>query len=71
MSSTGVIEEIRRDPRAPSGLHCYLAGRNAALGGTDLARLRAGLRHLSGGKGAPDQAAGKAGGGDIVGNEGN
>ncbi|MGJ5828279.1 TOMM precursor leader peptide-binding protein [Streptomyces ossamyceticus] len=49
---TGVIEEIRRDPRAPSGLHCYLAGRNAALGGTDLARLRAGLRHLSGGKGA-------------------
>ncbi|WP_282702198.1 TOMM precursor leader peptide-binding protein [Streptomyces sp. CC219B] len=49
---TGVIEEIRRDPRAPAGVHCYLAGRNAALGGTDLARLRAGLRHLSGGKGA-------------------
>lgn len=49
---TGVIEEIRRDPRAPAGLHCYLAGRNPALGGTDLARLRAGLRQLSGGKGA-------------------
>ncbi|NEA65630.1 TOMM precursor leader peptide-binding protein [Streptomyces sp. SID12488] len=48
---TGVIEEIRRDPRAPAGLHCYLAGRNPALGGTDLARLRAGLRQLSGGKG--------------------
>jgi ribosomal protein S12 methylthiotransferase accessory factor len=49
---TGVIEEIRRDPRAPAGTHCYLAGRNAALGGSDLARLRAGLRQLSGGKGA-------------------
>ncbi|MGW0828062.1 TOMM precursor leader peptide-binding protein [Streptomyces sp. NPDC002845] len=49
---TGVVEEIRKDPRAPAGLHCYLAGRNPALGGTDLARLRAGLRQLSGGKGA-------------------
>ncbi|MGI5195703.1 TOMM precursor leader peptide-binding protein [Streptomyces sp. CA-288835] len=49
---TGVIEDIHRDPRAPEPLHCYLAGRNPAVGGTDLARLRAGLRQLSGGKGA-------------------
>ncbi|MFI2425091.1 TOMM precursor leader peptide-binding protein [Streptomyces sp. NPDC018955] len=49
---TGVIEEIRRDPRAPAGMHCYLAGRNPAVGGSDLERLRAGLRQVSGGKGA-------------------
>ncbi|MGW0579819.1 YcaO-like family protein, partial [Streptomyces sp. NPDC002920] len=30
----------------------YLSGRNPALGGSDLNRLRAGLRQLSGGKGA-------------------
>ncbi|MER7050401.1 TOMM precursor leader peptide-binding protein [Streptomyces jumonjinensis] len=49
---TGVVDTIRRDPRAPQGLHCYLAGRNPAVGGNDLAQLRAGLRQVSGGKGA-------------------
>ncbi|MFC8571791.1 TOMM precursor leader peptide-binding protein [Streptomyces sp. NPDC057245] len=49
---TGVVEDIRRDPRAPDGLHCYLAGRNPAVGGSDLQQLRAGLRQVSGGKGA-------------------
>lgn len=49
---TGVVDTIRRDPRAPTGLHCYLSGRNPAVGATDLAQLRMGLRQVSGGKGA-------------------
>ncbi|MEO3977559.1 TOMM precursor leader peptide-binding protein [Streptomyces sp. CAU 1734] len=48
---TGVVDNIRRDPRAPAGMHVYLAGRNPAVGGSDLAQLRAGLRMVSGGKG--------------------
>ncbi|MER5768685.1 TOMM precursor leader peptide-binding protein [Streptomyces sp. NPDC001985] len=48
---TGVVDAIRRDPRAPAALHCWLAGRNPAVGGNDLAQLRAGLRQVSGGKG--------------------
>ncbi|MER6917167.1 TOMM precursor leader peptide-binding protein [Streptomyces sp. NPDC000594] len=49
---TGVVDTIRRDPRAPAGLHCFLSGRNPAVGATDLAQLRMGLRQVSGGKGA-------------------
>ncbi|GLF95626.1 TOMM precursor leader peptide-binding protein [Streptomyces yaizuensis] len=49
---TGVVDTIRRDPRAPAGLHCYVSGRNPAVGATDLAQLRMGLRQISGGKGA-------------------
>ncbi|MFG2846835.1 TOMM precursor leader peptide-binding protein [Kitasatospora sp. NPDC048296] len=49
---TGVIAEIRRDPRAPVRINCYLSGRNPVAGSADLAQLRAGLRQMSGGKGA-------------------
>ncbi|MEU5404262.1 TOMM precursor leader peptide-binding protein [Streptomyces sp. NPDC005963] len=54
---SGVVDDIRRDPRAPAALHCYLAGRNPAAGGADLAQLRAGLRQVSGGKGSTAQEA--------------
>lgn len=54
---TGVVDNIRRDPRAPAAMHCYLAGRNPAAGGADLAQLRAGMRQVSGGKGSTAQEA--------------
>ncbi|MGW2382408.1 TOMM precursor leader peptide-binding protein [Streptomyces sp. NPDC001658] len=48
---TGVVEELRRDPRSPGFLDCYLSGHNLATEAHTLAGLRAGLRALSGGKG--------------------
>ncbi|WP_326821733.1 TOMM precursor leader peptide-binding protein [Streptosporangium sp. NBC_01756] len=54
---TGVTGEIRRDSRAPSFLHCYLAGHNRALRSDRLDVARAGLRSRSGGKGAGDTEA--------------
>ncbi|MFG2006894.1 TOMM precursor leader peptide-binding protein [Spirillospora sp. NPDC048911] len=48
---TGVTEPIRRDPRCPPFLHCYLAGPNLALTHDDLTAMRTGLRRQSGGKG--------------------
>ncbi|MEQ4721886.1 TOMM precursor leader peptide-binding protein [Nonomuraea sp. B19D2] len=51
---TGITGELRRDPRAPSFLHCYLAGHNRALRSDRLDVARAGLRARSGGKGASD-----------------
>ncbi|GAB1822169.1 TOMM precursor leader peptide-binding protein [Herbidospora sp. RD11066] len=41
---TGVVDRVRRDPRAPEFLHAYLSGRNLAL-------PVSGLRANSGGKG--------------------
>ncbi|MER5203859.1 TOMM precursor leader peptide-binding protein [Streptomyces sp. NPDC002825] len=52
---TGVVQELRRDPRAPEPLHAFTSGRNLAVGGeATLDGLRAGLRSLSGGKGATE-----------------
>jgi bacteriocin biosynthesis cyclodehydratase domain-containing protein len=52
---TGVVQEVRRDPRAPEPLHCFTSGRNLAVGGdATLDGLRAGLRGLSGGKGVTE-----------------
>ncbi|MFJ6215376.1 TOMM precursor leader peptide-binding protein [Streptomyces sp. NPDC092296] len=48
---TGVVRELRRDPRGPEFVECYLSGQNLAVGSGTLAGLRAGLRALSGGKG--------------------
>ncbi|MGW7237411.1 TOMM precursor leader peptide-binding protein [Streptomyces sp. NPDC054804] len=48
---TGVIKELRRDPRSPGFVDCYLSGHNLATEAHTLAGLRAGLRALSGGKG--------------------
>lgn len=54
---TGVVEQISRDPRSPSFLHCYRTGPNLALASSDLPSLRAGLRMQSGGKGRTDVEA--------------
>ncbi|MFF3808243.1 TOMM precursor leader peptide-binding protein [Streptomyces sp. NPDC002032] len=52
---TGVVQQLRRDPRTPPFLHSYTSGRNLAAGsGQNLASLRAGLRSLSGGKGVTE-----------------
>ena len=51
---TGIVGEIRRDPRSPEFVHSYLSGANRALGGSSLAEILAGLRAQSGGKGATD-----------------
>ncbi|KAF4407924.1 TOMM precursor leader peptide-binding protein [Streptomyces lycii] len=48
---TGIVTELRRDPRLPDGLNCVTSGRNLALGPRSLAEVRGGLRSLSGGKG--------------------
>ncbi|MBF8184490.1 TOMM precursor leader peptide-binding protein [Nonomuraea sp. K274] len=54
---TGITEEIQRDPRSPSFLHCYLSGPNLALADDSLSGIRAGLRQQSGGKGSTDLEA--------------
>ena len=54
---TGITDEIRRDPRSPSFLHCYVSGPNLALTGDSLSAMRAGLRQQSGGKGGTDLEA--------------
>jgi oxazoline/thiazoline synthase len=51
---TGIVSELRRDPRGPSFLHSYLSGPNRAMAAGCLAAMRAGLRAQSGGKGATD-----------------
>ncbi|MGJ6960532.1 TOMM precursor leader peptide-binding protein [Streptosporangium sp. G11] len=54
---TGITDAIRRDPRSPSFLHCYLSGPNLALTDDSLSAMRAGLRGQSGGKGSTDLEA--------------
>ncbi|WP_436758958.1 TOMM precursor leader peptide-binding protein [Streptosporangium sp. V21-05] len=54
---TGITDEIRRDPRSPAFLHCYLSGPNLALPDDSLSAMRAGLRQQSGGKGSTDLEA--------------
>lgn len=51
---TGIVEDVRRDERAPEGVTCYVSGRNLAMRSASLRGLRAGLRSLSGGKGATE-----------------
>ncbi|AUG77383.1 hypothetical protein CFP65_2554 [Kitasatospora sp. MMS16-BH015] len=54
---TGVVRELRRDPRSPEFAHSYLSGHNLALAPGTLGGLRSGLRSLSGGKGLTDEEA--------------
>jgi ribosomal protein S12 methylthiotransferase accessory factor len=54
---TGIVDELRRDPRSPSFLHCYLSGPNRAMAAGSLPAMRAGLRAQSGGKGVSDLEA--------------
>lgn len=49
---TGVVEEVRRDPRLPDGVNAYVSGRNRAVRADSPADAAGGLRTLSGGKGA-------------------
>ncbi|MDH6128045.1 TOMM precursor leader peptide-binding protein [Kitasatospora sp. GP82] len=48
---TGVVKDIRRDPRGPELLNVYRAGHNLALGPRHMSELRASLRQESSGKG--------------------
>ncbi len=51
---TGIVAELRRDPRGPDFLHSYLSGRNRAMTTSTVAGIKAGLRYHSGGKGATE-----------------
>jgi oxazoline/thiazoline synthase len=54
---TGVVAELRCDPRCPDFQHAYLSGRNRAMSMTTVAGIKAGLRYHSGGKGATELEA--------------
>ncbi|MBO1413058.1 TOMM precursor leader peptide-binding protein [Streptomyces sp. FH025] len=54
---TGIVKEVRRDPRSPGFIQSYVSGSNIAMGAHTLAGLRTGLRTLSGGKGTTDAEA--------------
>ncbi|RKE21264.1 TOMM precursor leader peptide-binding protein [Streptomyces sp. TLI_171] len=49
---TGLVKEIRRDPRGPAALNCFHAGLNPVGGARGLASVRAGLRAHASGKGS-------------------
>jgi ribosomal protein S12 methylthiotransferase accessory factor len=51
---TGIVGELRRNPRSPEFLPSYLSGRNRAMAENCLTALRAGLRASSGGKGTTE-----------------
>ncbi|GAA1981061.1 TOMM precursor leader peptide-binding protein [Nocardiopsis rhodophaea] len=48
---TGIVKEIRQDPRGPAEFNSFRSGPNIAAGRTDLVGLRAMLRAENGGKG--------------------
>ncbi|MFJ2576002.1 TOMM precursor leader peptide-binding protein [Kitasatospora aureofaciens] len=54
---TGIVKDVRRDPRGPAFVHSYVSGHNLALAPETLGGLRAGLRALSGGKGLTAEQA--------------
>lgn len=54
---TGVVREVRRDPRGPELLNCYRSGTNVAAGAAGLGGLRAALRSDNSGKGTTAEAA--------------
>jgi len=54
---TGVIREIRRDPRGPTFLNSFSSGPNAALGMRGARRIRSVLRQENGGKGVTPEEA--------------
>ena len=54
---TGVVAELRRDPRCPGFQHAYLSGRNRAMSTSTVVGVKAGLRYHSGGKGATELEA--------------
>lgn len=54
---TGVVREVRRDPRSPAFTHSFLSGHNLAMRASTLDGHSAGLRALSGGKGLTAEEA--------------
>jgi ribosomal protein S12 methylthiotransferase accessory factor len=54
---TGIVGELRRNPKSPGFLPAYLSGRNRAVAESCITALRAGLRASSGGKGATEMEA--------------
>ncbi|MFJ4712039.1 TOMM precursor leader peptide-binding protein [Streptomyces sp. NPDC088785] len=54
---TGIVKDIRRARDCPDFVESYLSGQNLAMGSASLSGLRAGLRALSGGKGATETEA--------------
>ena len=54
---TGVVREVRRDPRGPELLNCYRSGTNVAARAAGPGGLRAALRTDNSGKGTTAEAA--------------
>jgi oxazoline/thiazoline synthase len=54
---TGIVGELRRDPKCPEFLSAYQSGRNRAMAQSSVAAVRAGLRMCSGGKGVTELEA--------------
>ncbi len=54
---TGIVGELRRNPKSPEFLPAYLSGRNRAMTESSIMALRVGLRANSGGKGATEMEA--------------
>ncbi|WP_328312911.1 TOMM precursor leader peptide-binding protein [Streptomyces sp. NBC_00442] len=54
---TGLVREIRRDPRGPEFFNSFCAGTNPAAGKGGIGGIRAGLRSTCGGKGATELQA--------------
>ncbi|MFD0023817.1 TOMM precursor leader peptide-binding protein [Streptomyces sp. NPDC058382] len=54
---TGLVREIRRDPRGPEFFNSFCAGTNPAAGAGGLGAIRTGLRSTCGGKGATELQA--------------
>jgi oxazoline/thiazoline synthase len=54
---TGIVGELRRNPKSPGFLPAYLSGRNRAMAATGITALRAGVRASSGGKGPAETEA--------------
>ncbi len=54
---TGLVRQVRRDPRGPAFLNSFVAGHNPAGDPRGLGSVRAGLRSTSGGKGVTELQA--------------
>lgn len=54
---TGIVKDVRRDPRSPDFVQSFVSGPNLAMSAHTLTGLRAGLRALSGGKGITETEA--------------
>lgn len=51
---SGIVKELKKDPRGPAEFHCFRSGPNLAAAGKGLSGLRAALRAENSGKGATE-----------------